>query len=74
MGYGSIGQNTTDFHDTYHSMQVTVNRRFSHGLSFAAAYTYGISLTGNTGLIKRYITQCRWDDFGAVRPGGSTKL
>jgi hypothetical protein len=34
---------------------VSVNRRFSHGLSFAAAYTYGISLTGNTGLIMRYV-------------------
>ena len=54
VGYSTIGQNTTNFHDTYHSMQLTVNRRFSHGLSFAAAYTYGISLTGNTGLILRY--------------------
>ncbi len=55
VGLSTIGQNTTNFHDTYHSMQFTVNRRFSHGLSFAAAYTYGISLTGNTGLILRYI-------------------
>ena len=37
------------------SMQVTLNRRFAHGLSFAAAYTYGISLKGNTGLIYRLI-------------------
>jgi hypothetical protein len=55
VGLGGIGQNTTNFHDTYHSMQVTLNRRFAHGLSFAAAYTYGISLTGNTGLIFRYV-------------------
>src|SRR5665213_573195 len=54
-GLGSIGQNTSTFHDTYHSMQFTVNRRFSHGLSFAAAYTYGISLTGNTGLLLHYV-------------------
>jgi hypothetical protein len=54
VGLGSISQNTTTFHDTYHSIQVTLNRRFAHGLSFAAAYTYGISLTGNTGLIYRY--------------------
>ncbi len=53
-GLGSINQNTTTFHDTYHSIQATLNRRFAHGLSFAAAYTYGISLTGNTGLIYRY--------------------
>lgn len=53
-GLGVINQNTTSFHDTYHSMQVTLNRRFAHGVSFAAAYTYGISLKGNTGLIYRY--------------------
>ena len=55
VGLGTIGQNTTDFHDTYHSIQVSVNRRFAHGFSFAAAYTYGISLTGNTGLVKHYV-------------------
>jgi hypothetical protein len=55
VGLGTIGQNTSSFHDTYHSIQVTVNRRFSHGLSFAAAYTYGISLTGNTGLLLHYV-------------------
>ncbi|HXE64559.1 MAG TPA: carboxypeptidase regulatory-like domain-containing protein [Bryobacteraceae bacterium] len=55
VGYSSIGQNTTDFWDTYHSMQVTLSRRFSHGLSFAGAYTYGISLKGNTGLVQRYV-------------------
>jgi hypothetical protein len=55
VGYSTINQNTTDFWDTYHSMQLTLNRRFSHGLSFAAAYTYGISLKGNTGLVQRYI-------------------
>ncbi len=55
VGLGTIGQNTSSFHDTYHSMQLTVNRRFSHGLSFAAAYTYGISLTGNTGLLLHYV-------------------
>ena len=54
VGLGSIGQNTTTFHDTYHSMQVAVNRRFAQGFSFGAVYTYGISLTGNTGLILRY--------------------
>jgi hypothetical protein len=55
VGLSAIGENTTNFYDTYHSIQATVNRRFSHGLSFAAAYTYGISLKGNTGLIKRYV-------------------
>ena len=55
VGLNTIGQNTTDFHDTYHSIQVSVNRRFAHGFSFAAAYTYGISLTGNTGLVRHYV-------------------
>jgi hypothetical protein len=55
VGLGTIGQNTSTFHDTYHSLQVAVNRRFSHGLSFGASYTYGISLTGNTGLLLHYV-------------------
>ncbi|HVW84817.1 MAG TPA: carboxypeptidase regulatory-like domain-containing protein [Bryobacteraceae bacterium] len=55
IGFSTIGQNTTNFYDTYHSIQATLNRRFSHGLSIAAAYTYGISLTGNTGLQLRYV-------------------
>jgi hypothetical protein len=55
VGLGTIGQNTTDFHDTYHSLQASVTRRFTHGFSFAAAYTYGISLTGNVGLVKHYV-------------------
>ncbi len=53
-GLSTIGQNTTAFHNTYHSMQVSLTRRFSHGFSFGANYTYGISLTGNTGLVQRY--------------------
>lgn len=52
-GLGVIQQNTTDFWDTYHSMQISVNRRFANGLSFGANYTYGISLVGNTGLVQR---------------------
>jgi len=55
VGLGTIGQNTTDFHDTYHSMQVSIQRRFNRGFSFGLVYTYGISLTGNTNLVKHYI-------------------
>ena len=54
-GLGTIGQNTTQFYDTYHSIQVSLTRRFSHGFSFGANYTYGISLKGNTGLVQRYV-------------------
>jgi hypothetical protein len=53
-GLSTIGQNTTAYHNTYHSLQLSVNRRFNHGFSVSANYTYGISLTGNTGLQPRY--------------------
>jgi hypothetical protein len=52
-GLGPINQNTTEFHDTYHSLQTSVNRRFRQGVAFGANYTWGISFTGNTGLQKR---------------------
>jgi hypothetical protein len=54
-GLGTIGQNTTAFQNSYHSLQLSVNRRFNHGFSVGANYTYGISATGNTGLIQRYV-------------------
>ena len=46
LGFNTIGQNTTRFYDTYHSIQMTLNRRFGRGFSFGANYTYGISLKG----------------------------
>ncbi len=52
-GLGNINQNTTDFHDTYHSIQANLNRRFRDGFAFGVNYTYSISWTGNTGLQKR---------------------
>jgi hypothetical protein len=52
-GLGTVEQNTTEFYDTYHSMQFSVTRRFRSGFSFGANYTLGLSFTGNTGLVKR---------------------
>jgi outer membrane receptor protein involved in Fe transport len=49
-GLGNINQNTTEFWDTYHSIQTSLNRRFRDGFSFGVNYTYGISFKGNTGL------------------------
>ena len=49
-GLANINQNTTEFWDTYHSIQTSFNRRFRNGFSFGANYTYGISFKGNTGL------------------------
>jgi hypothetical protein len=44
---------TTEFSDTYHSIQTSINRRFRSGFSFGANYTGQLSFTGNTGLQKR---------------------
>lgn len=53
-GLGQISQNTTEFYDTYHSIQVSLTRRFRNGFSLGANYTYGISLKGNTGITQHY--------------------
>jgi hypothetical protein len=53
-GLGAISQNTTEFHDTYHSIQVSVSRRYRNGFSIGANYTRGISLKGNTGITQHY--------------------
>jgi hypothetical protein len=52
-GLSNINQNTTDFWDLYHSMQMSLNRRFRNGFSFGANYTWGIFFEGNTGLQRR---------------------
>jgi hypothetical protein len=52
-GFGNINQQTTEFWDTYHSIQTSLNRRFRNGFAFGVNYTYGISFKGNTGLQKR---------------------
>jgi hypothetical protein len=54
LGYNSIEQNLPGFWDTYHSLQMNVNRRFKNGILFGANYTYGISLKGNTGYSQRF--------------------
>jgi hypothetical protein len=52
-GLGNINQNTTEFHDTYHSIQSNFNRRFRNGFSFGVNYVLSLSFTGNTGLTQR---------------------
>ncbi len=54
-GLGNINQQTTDFRDTYHSIQTSLNRRFRNGFAFGVNYTYGISFKGNTGLQRRLV-------------------
>jgi len=54
-GLASIQQATTDFYDTYHSIQTSFQRRFQGGFSAGVNYTLGLSLEGNTGLQKRLV-------------------
>jgi hypothetical protein len=40
---GGIGQQSSDGNSHYNSLQVSVNKRLSHGLTFLASYTYAHS-------------------------------
>ena len=50
---GNINEQQTRFWDEYHSIQMSLNRRFRNGLAFGTNYTLGLSLKGNTGLQMR---------------------
>ena len=52
-GLGNINSETTEFQDTYHSIQSNFNRRFRNGFSFGVNHTLSLSFNGNTGLTKR---------------------
>ena len=41
---GSFVLNESTAQSTYHSLQTTLNRRFAHGLQFAASYTFSKSI------------------------------
>jgi hypothetical protein len=47
--FGSIGQQGTDGNSRYDSMQVSLNKRVSHGLSFLLSYTYAHSQDNGSG-------------------------
>src|SRR5262249_32491370 len=64
-GYNIIAQQTTNFWDTYHSLQFTLNRRYRNGYAFGINYTRGLSFKGNTGLQERL--QHNSDGTGSVR-------
>jgi hypothetical protein len=53
-GLSNISAQLTQFWDTYHSIQTSLNRRYRNGLAFGVNYTLGLSLTGNTGLQSRF--------------------
>ena len=48
-GLGAIQQNWGIGHNTYHSIQTSVNRRFRNGFSLGLNYTLGLSNTGDAG-------------------------
>jgi hypothetical protein len=52
-GLGQVGFNFPDFHETYHSIQASLNRRFRDGIAFGLAYTLGLAWEGNIGLLQR---------------------
>ena len=47
--FGSIGQQGTDGNSRYHSLQVSLNKRTSHGLQFLLSYTYAHSQDNASG-------------------------
>jgi hypothetical protein len=52
-GLGQVGFNFPDYHETYHSIQTSLNRRFRDGVAFGVAYTLGLAWEGNVGLLQR---------------------
>jgi Carboxypeptidase regulatory-like domain len=44
-GFGTIRQNETTASSTYHSLQATLQRRFSKGLLFESSYTWSRAIT-----------------------------
>jgi len=47
-GYSAITQNVSRGWITHHSLQISVNRRFSHGVSYGFNDTIGLSARGST--------------------------
>ncbi len=52
-GLSNVNEQQTRYWDEYHSIQMSVNRRFQNGLAFGTNYTLGLSFKGNTGLFLR---------------------
>ncbi|MEJ2079788.1 MAG: TonB-dependent receptor, partial [Acidobacteriota bacterium] len=49
LGFGFIGQFETSGRSNYHSLQANFNKRFSRGLKFQVAYTFGKALNNSNG-------------------------
>jgi hypothetical protein len=46
-GYGNINLNLGRYYRTYHSVQASFNRRFSHGVSFGVNWNWAIQDVSN---------------------------
>jgi hypothetical protein len=52
-GFAAINFNFPVFHETYHSIQSSFNRRFRNGVAFGINYTLSLADSGNVGLLQR---------------------
>lgn len=70
MPYSSLGitspvfERGTGFNSNYNSLQVNLTKRFSQGVSFAAAYTYSKSLDNGAGLTPFLNNSYPWSNYG----------
>ncbi len=70
MAYSRLGitspvfERGTGFNSNYNSLQVNLTKRFSQGLSFAAAYTYSKSLDNGAGLTPFLNNSSPWSNYG----------
>jgi carboxypeptidase family protein/TonB-dependent receptor-like protein len=67
-GLGFINQISNDGRSNYHSLQATLTKRTSHGLSFTAGYTYGHGLDNGSLNRAGYLPQ---DSFHPEKEYGS---
>jgi hypothetical protein len=68
LGYGAIWYQANNGNSIYHSGQFTVQRRFSGGSSFLAAYTLSKTIDDAAGTSRYYVNAAgRPDDFRANR-------
>lgn len=70
---GSVGQQATDGNSKYNSLQVSLNKRISHGLTFLFSYTYAHSQDDGSSFenssfgtrgTNPFINQLNWGDSG----------
>jgi len=59
--YGEILYSTNVGNSNYHALQARVDKRFSNGLSFLAAYTWSKSIDFDSGVLEAASTQSRFN-------------